>query len=208
VRRLLPLLSLFVLPVLAPAAERPTDDRLTELATDYALKINSTLLQYGLTISIQRIEFPELWEKLGAEVMDIRWSSFGMEFHSYVGIYRDDKLFVLAPNTGGRGLMSGVISGGALYFTFSWGENAHRSQVGRLEFRSDQPDIALSGGFSGADLFVDVGQNGAVNVHSGRYQSFNSWTLPRDIGTVRQSTPVDLVVVGSDGKTVEPDIAR
>jgi hypothetical protein len=202
-------LAMLLLALPLGAAERPTDERLNELATAYALRINPTLPQFGFYVILQRLEVPELWDRFEAEVVDIQWFAGGGGLHTYVGLYRNGQIEFLAPSIGGRGLMSAVVKNGALYYTFSWGELVHRSQLGRLELTAgDRVPTALSGGFRGEDLFLSTMPDGSLKIEAGRFESFNRWNPVRAVGTIRQPTPADIELVGTDGTVIAPDYPR
>lgn len=191
------------LPLSCWAEDAPTDARVKQLVRDFAFSFNPNL-NTNTEFNIRHLEVKGLWEGLKLQVFDIEYLNRGQWFNGFVGIYHDGRITSLAPTIGGNGLMSGVMRNGEFYFTYSWGSGIHRSHVAKLEVADGNLKSWDSGGFQDADLFVSIGHDGKVKVHSGVFKGFNHWEAGKDIGFVETTNSSRLLIVDSKGEVITP----
>jgi hypothetical protein len=107
----------------------------------------------------------------------------GSQFNKSLLIYHNGKLTRFANVLGGHGLMSAVVSGGKLYYTYSFGSGRHRSHLGQLSFVDGKLVLAESGSLLDEDYFVK--QDGArLRLEKGEFEKFNAWKAGRKIGAI------------------------
>ena len=134
---------------------------------------------------IKEYDVENLWEALKIQLLLVRYKSpQGESFNERLLACHDRKLTPFACASGGHGLMSAVMVGDELYYTFSWGSGIHRSQIGRLSADGAGLTINESGGYEDVDLFVRKDGDG-IRVEAGRFVSFNSWEPGRTFGWLR-----------------------
>ena len=134
---------------------------------------------------VEEYDVKNLWENLGVQLLLVRYmSAKGEPFNETLMAYHDRKLTPFGHAAGGHGLMSTVMVGKHLYYTFSWGSGLHRSQIGRLSVDGAGLAINESGGFENVDLFVRKDGDG-IRVEAGRFVGFNSWEPGRTFGWLR-----------------------
>jgi len=135
-------------------------------------------------LKIEAYDIAGLWDALKVKVFLVRYlASDGQQFNDDLWVYRDGKASPFATTFGGYGLMSAVVSGNNLYYTYSWGSGRHRSHVGRLAIDKGELSIVESGGFADVDLCVKE-VNGRVRVEQGTFRTFNAWKRGKSLGTV------------------------
>jgi hypothetical protein len=125
----------------------------------------------------------------------------GSQFNEALLIYHDGKLIPFARAFGGHGLMSAVVSGGKLYYTYSFGSGRHRSHLGRLSIVGGKLIFAESGPLLDQDCFVK--QDGArLRLEKGEFERFNAWKAGQKIGEIgaRES---GFAVLNDAGKEIE-----
>jgi hypothetical protein len=119
-------------------------------------------------------------------------------------IYHDGKVASLAPSNGGYGIMSGLVSDGAFYYTYSWGSGIHRSHVARLEIKDGKLISSDTGGFKDLDLFVSDAPDGKVRIKSGKFESFNHYRDPKEFGIITSDSSSKLKILDSKGNSLPP----
>jgi hypothetical protein len=103
----------------------------------------------------------------------------GSQFNEALLIYHDGKLAPFANAFGGHGLMSAVVSGGKLYYTYSFGSGRHRCHLAQLSIVGGKLAFAESGPLLEQDCFVK--KDGArLRLEKGEFEKFNAWKAPRD----------------------------
>src|SRR5262245_10188722 len=96
----------------------------------------------------------------------------GSQFNEALLIYHDGKLAPFANAFGGHGLMSAVVSGGKLYYTYSFGSGRHRCHLAQLSIVGGKLAFAESGPLLDQDCFVK--QDGArLRLEKGEFKKFN-----------------------------------
>ena len=150
---------------------------------------------------IKEYDVENLWEALKIQILLVRYKSpQGESFNERLLACHDRKLTPFACALGGHGLMSAVMVGDDLYYTFSWGSGIHRSQIGRLSADGAGLTINESGGYEDVDLFVHKADN-RVQVEEGRFIDFNSWESGRTFGWLR-TQGVSFTVIDNAGNEV------
>ncbi|HEY1789206.1 MAG TPA: hypothetical protein VGJ73_13680 [Verrucomicrobiae bacterium] len=202
--------------LLGYAEDDPTPEQLEPLVRAFVFKsipglnTNSTAPAFVLTsipslntnnleIKIHKMEVKGLWEELQVEAITVECLRNGQWFNGFAGIYHNGKITVIAPTFGGFGLMSGLVSRGKFYYTYSWGSGIHRSHVARLRFENGKLEIEGSGGFQDKDLFVSTDLGGKVNVLSGMFKEFNHWEAASEIGFVGGTNSAGLEIIDANG---------
>ncbi len=195
------LCSLAVLPTLGRAEDVPTPQRVEQLVREFAFSSKPNL-NTNTEFSISRFDVKDLWEAMQVEVLDIQYMIHGQSFNGFVGLYHDGKIILLAPNFGGYGLMSGMVSKGEFYYTYSFGSGIHRSHVAKLQVHDGRLKHWDSDGFQATDLFVSGGSDGKVHVLSGKFNYFNHWETAKDIGTIAEGNSPTIQIIDPNGKVV------
>src|SRR5262245_9305425 len=96
----------------------------------------------------------------------------GSQFNEALLIYHNGKLTPFANAFGGHGLMSAVVSGGKLYYSYSFGSGRHRSHLAQLSIVGGKLVFAESGPLLDQDCFVK--QDGArLRLEKGEFKKFN-----------------------------------
>jgi len=189
---------------LGRAEDTPITEQVERLVRTFAFA-SSPNLDTNSDFKIHKMEVKGLWEELKIEIFNVDYlSTNGKWFNGYVGIYHNGKITPIAPTFGGHGLMSGLISNGDFYYTYSCGSGMHRSHVAKLRITNDKPEIFESGGFQEEDLFVSTDPGGKVRVLSGTFEDFNHWETAKDIGFVGSTNASALQIIDVKGKVVIP----
>lgn len=125
----------------------------------------------------------------------------GGQFNEALLLYHNGKLSPLAITVGGQGLMSAVVSGGKLYYTYSFGSGRHRSHLAQLSIAGGKPTFAESGPLLDQDCFVK--QDGArLRLEKGKFEKLNVWKAGRKIGEVAEREK-GFAVLDDAGKEIE-----
>jgi hypothetical protein len=97
--------------------------------------------------------------------------------------------------------MSAVISGGKLYYTYSFGSGLHRSHLAQLSIVGGKLAFAESGPLLDQDCFVK--QDGArIRLEKGEFVKFNAWKAGRRIGEIAAKES-GFVVLDEAGMEIE-----
>lgn len=131
----------------------------------------------------------------------------GSQFSEALLIYHDGKLTPFASTGGGHGLMSAVVSGGKLYYTYSYGSGRHFSHVAQLSIVGGKLTFVDSGAIYSQDYFVKL-DGAQLRLEKGEFEKFNAWKADGKIGEIvaRESGFVVLDDAGKkrfEGKTIE-----
>ena len=125
----------------------------------------------------------------------------GSQFNESLLIYHNGKLTRFASALGGHGLMSAVVSGGKLYYTYSFGSGRHRSHLAQLSIVGGKLAFAESGSLLDQDCFVK--QDGArLRLETGEFEKFNAWKAGRKIGDIAAKES-GFAVLNDAGKEIE-----
>ncbi len=121
---------------------------------------------------------------LGFQILLARYlAPDGSQFNEALLIYHDGKFTPLATTLGGHGLMSAVVSGGKLYFTYSFGSGRHRSYLAQLNIVGGKLAFAQSGPLLDQDCFVR--QDGdRLRLEQGAFEKFNAWKAKKKMGEI------------------------
>jgi hypothetical protein len=126
-------------------------------------------------VKFERYEIPGLFKKLGANAYVARLlDPDGNLLDEVPFLFRDGDVRSLGIAYGGWGLMSAVVYGNCLYYTYSWGSGIHRSHIGRVSLHPGELRLRESIGYQNVDLFVKV-ENRGVAIYEGEFISFNNW---------------------------------
>ncbi len=190
------------------AEEPPTTERIERLVRDFVIS-SEPGLKTNTTFFVDKINVKGLWEALQVEVFDIHYGHEGYSIGGFVGLYHDGKVTQLTANFGGFGMMSGTVKNGAFYYTSSYGSGRHRSEIGMLRRNGAKLEQSRSEPFDDMDVFVSGGTNSGVRVFlclgSQRgYGYFNHWENGQEIGTVEETGPARLRILGRHGDVVKP----
>jgi hypothetical protein len=184
----------------------PGIDSLEQLVGDYIRIAKPTMdTSFRLTTTVHNV--PGLWESLRILLFHAEYqSSDGTWFWNGEFLYRDGAIRFFVPDFGGWGLMSGVMRGTTLYYSYSWGSGTERSYIGRLSLNADTIVVQESGGYTDKDLFI------AKTVDSLAVYLYSSWS-PRDFnefdssaikwGLIRE-TDSSITIIDTLGKDIPP----
>ena len=202
--RLLFLISTLSVAILGRAEDAPNAEQVQRLVRDFAFAFNPDL-NTNTVFKIRKLPVDGLWESMRLQVFDVAYTLKDVEwFNGFVGVYHDGKITSLAPSVGGYGLMSGLMSDGDFYYTYSWGSGIHRSHVAKLRVVDGKLKSWDSGGFEGEDFFVTEDAKGKVRVLSGEFKEFNRWEAAKDIGSVGMTNTPQLQIIGLKGEVIAP----
>jgi hypothetical protein len=182
---------------------RMSADALIPLVKEYAFRDEPTL-DASTQFKVEERRVDGLQEEMGIQLFSASYLSNGNRFDERYFIYHNGTLTPFACSIGGFGLMSTVVSDGALYYTYSWGSGIHRSQIGRLSIEGDRIEIVESGGYIGTDLFVSKGDNEIV-VKRRCFEPKPLGSL-QVVGTVKRKGS-SLVIVDAAGAEVSSNFA-
>jgi hypothetical protein len=172
-----------------------------QLVTDYAFRDKPTLS------SDTRFKIDE-YAIDGLKPLDVRillaryLSADGSQFNETLLVLHGGKLTPLVRTVvGGEGLMSAVVSGGKLYFTYSWGSGRHRSHLGQLTVAKDKLTITESGPLHDGDCFVTKDAKG-LYLERGTFEKFNAWKPDQRYGQIHPKDP-GFTVVNDAGEEIQ-----
>ena len=181
--------------------QRPASPaELKTLVKNYALR-NNPELKSDTRFAIEEYAIDGL-KALDAQIILARYlAPDGSQFNEALLIYHDGKLTPFASAHGGHGLMSAVVSGGKLYYTYSFGSGRHRSHLGQLSIVGGKLVFAESGPLLYQDFFVK--QDGArLRLEKGEFEKFNAWKAGRKIGEIAAKES-GFAVLNDAGKEIE-----
>jgi hypothetical protein len=184
----------------------PSIDSLEQLVGDY-IRIAKPTMDTSFRLATTVHSVPGLWESLRILLFHAEYqSSDGTWFWNGEFLYRDGAIRFFVPDFGGWGLMSGVMRGNTLYYSYSWGSGTERSYIGRLRSNADTLVIQESGGYSDKDLFI------AKTVDSLAVYLYSPWS-PRNFnefdssaikwGLIRE-TDSSIFIIDTLGKEIPP----
>ena len=185
----------------AAFAERPASPaEFKTLVRDYAFR-NQPGLNPETRFAIEEYAIDGL-KALDVQILLARYlAPDGSQFNEALLIYHDGTLAPFARALGGHGLMSAVVSGGNLYYTYSFGSGRHFCGVGRLSVVGGKLVFAESGLLLNQDLFVK--QDGAgLRLEQGEFERFNAWKAGRRIGAIA-ATKTGFAVLNDVGMEIE-----
>src|SRR5947208_2700417 len=126
---------------------------LKKLVKNYAFRINPEL-KSDTQFAIEEYAIDGL-KALDVQIILARYlAPDGSQFNEALLIYHDGKLTPFASAHGGHGLMSAVVSGGKLYYTYSFGSGRHFCRVAQLSIVRGKLTFAESGVLLNQDWFV------------------------------------------------------
>lgn len=193
---------------LVPAAEAPAD--LTALVKEFAFRDKPKLAR-DTEFKIEPYPIEGI-RALDLQIVLARYlAPDGSEFNSALFVVHAGKLTPFAETLGGSGLMSAVVSGKKLYYTYSWGSGIHRSHLGQLFVTGGKLTFVESGALVDKDCFVK--QDGpTLRLEKGDFHTFNTWKpgqklgdiTPTDTGfTVRDETGKEIAKLSGKAKRAE-----
>ena len=182
-------------------AQRPASPaELKTLVKNYAFR-NKPDLKADTQFAIDEYAIDGL-KALDVQVILARYlAPDGSQFNEALLIYRDGKLTPFASALGGHGLMSAVVSGGKLYYTYSFGSGRHFCRLAQLSIVGGKLAFAESGLLLNQDCFVK--QDGArLRLEKGEFVKFNAWKVGRRIGVI-VAREAGFAVLNGAGKEIE-----
>jgi hypothetical protein len=172
-----------VLDCRAAFGQRPASPaELKTLVKNYAFR-NTPGLRADAQFAIEEYAIDGL-KALHVQILLARYlTPDGSQFNEALLIYHDGKLTPFACALGGHGLMSAVVSGGKLYYTYSFGSGRHFCGLAQLSIVGGKLAFAESGLLLNQDCFVK--QDGArLRLEKGEFEKFNAWKAERRIGEI------------------------
>jgi hypothetical protein len=199
-------LLIFLIP--AFSAMPPGIDSLEQLVRDY-IRIAQPTMDTSFRLAITVHDVPGLWDSLRIHLFHAEYqSSDGTWFWDGEFLYRNGTIRIFVPDFDGWGLMSGVMRGATLYYTYSWGSGIHRCHIGRLFLNPDTIVIQESGGYAGKDLFVVKTADNLIAIYlyscwgSRNFNEFDSSAVKW--GLIRE-TESSITVIDTLGKEIPPN---
>ena len=178
-------------------------DSLEALARERAFKAKPEL-NPETEFQIYEFEIDGLWDEMGIQLISAAYLVDGQQFNEALYIARDGSLSPFASTFGGFGFMSAVLSGGDVYYSYSWGSGIHRSCMGRIALdEKGKLQITETEEFLFTDLFLRS-VDGGVRVETGGYDAFNSWQEGQPVGWLEYRKR-RLVLVDDDGGEISPE---
>lgn len=134
--------------------QRPASPaELKTLVKNYALR-NNPELESDTRFAIEEYAIDGL-KALGVQIILARYlAADGSQFNEALLVYHDGKLTPFRSGFGGHGLMSAVVSGGKLYYTYSFGSGRHFCRLAQLSIVGGKLTIAESGTHLNQDLDI------------------------------------------------------
>lgn len=148
-------------------------------------------LNPDVKFAIDEFEVPGLWAALEVQIFNVHDLIRGQSIPGNPFLCYRGKIHPFVESTGGQGLMSAVVAGPALYYSYSWGSGIHRSHVGRLQIVNDAPVRAESAALVDRDMFVTTSTNGRILVTA----KSSRGPVPRDAGA-----PLGWIKLQPDGR--------
>jgi hypothetical protein len=164
-------------------------------------------LATGVTFDVHELAIAGLWDAMQTQLFTVDFlSQDGTQFRNGAFVVRNCTVVVPSDNWGTAGVRfeSGVMQGGALYYTYSFGSGILRSMVGKLALQNGALVATEVGGYSMQLLFVLAVGSGVV-VEAGSYVGFNDWSSPVAFGTVSEDA-AGLHVVDAADHEIPPTI--
>lgn len=196
------MLILLLAPAFAAAAEQPTIESLTPLAQQY-MYIHSRYSSF----EVEAVEVEGLWEALEIQILEVRlFGMFNSPVESVYLLYHHGIVEYLPGTTGGLGPLSAVVVDDQLYYSYSWGYGIHRSCLVQLSVKDEELTLVHWEANTARDVFVTV-VDGRVQVQTGGFQEFNSWSAGTRVGWLKLKTvglikKSSLVIVDDDGDEI------
>jgi hypothetical protein len=173
---------------------------LKTLVKNFALR-NNPELQSDTRFAIEEYTIEGL-KALDFQIILARYlGTDGSQFNEALLVYHDGKLTPFGSALGGHGLMSAVVSGGKLYYTYSFGSGRHFCILAQLSIVDGKLTFAESGPLLYQDFFVK--QDGArLRLEKGEFEKFNSWKAGPKIGEI-VAKKSGFAVLNDAGKEIE-----
>jgi hypothetical protein len=186
------------------SAERIGLDEAVELVSIWAYE-DQPEMGPGVSFDVVEYQVPDLWETMQLQLFFAEYlsSDEGQRFNEEMFVCYEGELHAFGEALGGYGLMSAVLRGESLYYTYAWGSGIHRSQIGRLAISDGQLDFLASGGFVDVNLFVRFNGD-ELEVDVGTFIGFNDWEGEL-YGTLLEADS-ELVVVDASGAEIVPQL--
>ncbi|MBI4622412.1 MAG: hypothetical protein HY736_04205 [Verrucomicrobia bacterium] len=135
------------------AAEKQTAASIEPVYRAYAFAANPRI-NPAAKFAFEEFAPAGLWESLGLQIFKVWFVNPDVRAPRDPVILVDGKFSPFVNTTGG-GLLSAVVHGDALYFSYGFGSGIHRSQLGRLRLRGGQPELHESKSYGMADMLVE-----------------------------------------------------
>jgi hypothetical protein len=173
---------------------------LKTLVKNYALR-NNPELKSDTRFAIEEYAIDGL-KALDVQIVLARYlADDGSQFNEALLMFHDGKLTPFGSAFGGHGLMSAVVSGGKLYYTYSFGSGRHFCRLALLSIGGGKLTFAESGPLLQHDFFVK--KDGVrLRLEKGEYEKFNAWKAGPKIGEIAAKES-GFAVLDDAGKEIE-----
>jgi hypothetical protein len=204
----LQIFTLLTFTIPAFSSTPPAIDSLERLVRYYMRVAQPTFdTSFYLTISVHNV--PGLWDSLRIRLFHAEYqSSDGTWSWDGEFLYRNNTIRIFVPDFGGWGLMSGVMRGNTLYYTYSWESGTHRCHIGKLFLNPDTVIIQESGGYSGKDLFVVKTADSFIAVYlysSWASRDFNEFDSSAVKWGLIRETESSITIIDTLGNKIPPN---
>lgn len=135
------------------AADRQTAATLAPLYREYILGKNPKFNPQA-QFALEEYPVPQLWETLQVQIFKAWAVMPDARLERSPILYVDGKILPFVETYGG-GLLSAVVAGDALYYSYGFGSGIHQSKVGRLRLKAGKPEQHESEGLGMADMLVE-----------------------------------------------------
>ncbi len=163
---------------------RAVDGKIEGLIREHVFR-ESPKLNPQTRLLIDEFDVSGLEETLGIRLFLVGLATDGGErFDEKLLLVNGNLIRQFGATFGGSGLMSAVVSGKSLYYSYSFGSGVHRSHVGRMTVK-DGDVVLVETDSHPDDLFVRV-ENGRIRLETGSFERFNSWKAGKPFGRLEE----------------------
>jgi len=159
----------------------------------------------AVTFVFEELTIAGLWDALEVQIFLVKYLVRESAMTGDPFICWHGKIFPFVERTGSTSILSGVVAGDALYYSYSWGSGMDRSLVGRLKMKDGQPAWQDSEARLFAKMFVDKSSDGRIRVVGGSRQTFlgfNRWDDTSTLGWIDLSEKQRLKVIDVNGREI------
>jgi hypothetical protein len=189
------------------AGERETTSAIEPLYRAYRFSTQPDL-NPEVTFRVKELRVPGLWAALAIQLFVADDLIDGQVLPRDPFLYFKGAIHPFVNSIGGHGVMSGVVSGDAFYYSYSWGSGIHRSLVGRLTIKEGRPIREESRALWNTDMFVEKSADGRVRIVEARWREFNRWEKGVPLGWIDGAEGSRLKMVDDYGREVQLPVRR
>jgi hypothetical protein len=189
------------------AGERETISAIEPLYRAYRFSTQPKL-NPDVTFRVKELLVPGLWSALKIQLFVADDKIDGQVLPHDPFLYFKGAIHPFVNALGGHGVMSGVVSGDAFYYSYSWGSGIHRSVVGRLTIKEGRPVRDESRPLFNGDMFVEKSADGRIRIVEARWKEFNRWEEGVRFGWIDGTEGSRLKIVDDDGREVQVPVRR